>query len=73
MLIHSTTTFDIAVAAHRTRVASAMTHRRVEQPWQTQSRQSQSSSASAARQRPLSEPRVQTSGPSPRSVRGLAQ
>ena len=68
MLIYSSTTFDIAVAAHRTRIASAMTHRRLEQPWQ-----SQSSSASSDRQHPLSEPRVQTSGPSPRSVRGLAQ
>ena len=32
MLIHSSTTFDIAVASHRARVASATTHRHVETP-----------------------------------------
>ena len=32
MWIHSSTTFDIAVAAHRARVASATTHRHVETP-----------------------------------------
>ncbi len=68
MLFHSSTTFDIAVAAHRTRVASAMSYRRVESPWQRQS-----SSASADRRHPLSEAHLQTSGPSRRSLRPLAQ
>ena len=68
MLIHSSTTFDIAVAAHRTRVASAMTHRRLEHPWQ-----SQSSSASSDRQHPLSEPHFQAGGPFRRSLRRLSQ
>ena len=54
MLIHSSTTFDIAVAAHRARVASATTHRHVETP-----RRSPSSSASADRYHGLSQPHLQ--------------
>jgi hypothetical protein len=68
MLIHSSTTFDIAVAAHRTRVASAMAHRRLEHPWQ-----SRSSSASADRQHPPAQRRFQAGGRSRRSLRRLSQ
>ena len=68
MLIHSSTTFDIAVASHRARVASATSHRFIEtsprSPW---------SSASADRHHVLSQPHFQTSRPSRRSLRRTAQ
>ena len=68
MLIHSNTTFDMVVAAHRARVASATRHRHVDTPGG-----SPPSSISADRHQPLSQPQFQASRLARRSFRRIAQ